>query len=708
MTRFKPDLVTAVFLGFVLLCGLTYLCFDLTPSSYGAALEMIGAPEEGPVFGSPRPIRSDEWADATPLLQVCVRNRFQRINQTSFYREDLRNFYGLPLRDWSLVFKPQFWAFFVLPPDLAYTLYYVLWMWAFLLGYFLLFRVLGCEPLLAACVTTILYFCGFTQFWWTSFGCLLGGLSWILALFFAPLRGWLKTLALSYVLPVVCFSFVYPTFFAEFAFAGIFLTAAFRPSMFRSWRDLAALAIAAAVTGIALYAYYAELLPVMAQTWYPGKRITSPGTTPLALVLSQFFPFLAFTIGSYRNLSAMNICECGAVGSFLPFLTLCLVNPRALWTNPGIRRGLILISVAIGLILFWQLTDAPRWLGHILVWDHGNAERLLFISGLLLTMACVLVWREKILSPTLSNILTFLAIGPVASLLLKKFAFHLPWTAQSIDIAFSAAAVIAALGVSCSPNHLRLPLLLALVTVLNVAAFGRFNPLQSAAPIFNLPDTPVMQRLRAVQDFTPGHYVAVPALFGAALNGMGFRSVGHTLMSPQIPVFQQYFPRMDHSRLDYIFNRYAHFSLTATPLPMSVDEFNVNLPVEAFQAPLNTRGATIVNAPRDCSIPHGGAVDRIEAHDDRLFIEGWAPWIGEDSSQGLRVISARSLQAQLGTVKRPDVSESLANYNFNRSGFRLALQSTDHRPIQPGEVVLVATRTLMGLAALPCCGCPVQ
>ena len=100
----RPDRITRWFLGAVILWGLIYAGFGWTPSSYALALYSVHANDAVPLAGSVRAIRSDEWAIETPLFQAAVRNGFRRINETSFYREDLRNFYALPLADWSLVF----------------------------------------------------------------------------------------------------------------------------------------------------------------------------------------------------------------------------------------------------------------------------------------------------------------------------------------------------------------------------------------------------------------------------------------------------------------------------------------------------------------------------------------------------------------------------------------------------------------------------
>jgi hypothetical protein len=50
LTRLSLDLVTSLYLGFVILCGIVYTGFSLTPSA----------------DGSTRGIRADERAEGTP------------------------------------------------------------------------------------------------------------------------------------------------------------------------------------------------------------------------------------------------------------------------------------------------------------------------------------------------------------------------------------------------------------------------------------------------------------------------------------------------------------------------------------------------------------------------------------------------------------------------------------------------------------------
>ena len=73
--RLKLDPVTWVFLALVALGGIVYTALELTPSSYGMVLTQLGAPEDGPVLGTARYIRSDEWAFTTPLFQAAVKGK---------------------------------------------------------------------------------------------------------------------------------------------------------------------------------------------------------------------------------------------------------------------------------------------------------------------------------------------------------------------------------------------------------------------------------------------------------------------------------------------------------------------------------------------------------------------------------------------------------------------------------------------------------
>ena len=92
-----------------------------------------------------------------------MNNDFNVINNTSFYRETLLGTSGLPLRNWGLIFKPQVWAFFIVSPAFAYSIYWAIQFVAFLCGWSMLLRRLGFRATTAAITSVVLFLSPFVQ-----------------------------------------------------------------------------------------------------------------------------------------------------------------------------------------------------------------------------------------------------------------------------------------------------------------------------------------------------------------------------------------------------------------------------------------------------------------------------------------------------------------------------------------------------------------
>ena len=708
--RMTDKQITRWFLGAVALIGLIYICSELTPSSYGIFLDVLQAPESGPILGISRGIRSDEWAVATPLFQACIRNGFRRINETSFYHEDLRNFTPLPLKDWSLIFKPQLWAFFVLPPALAYSIFYTLYMCAFLAGYFLLFRQLEVPAWNATVTTVIVYFSGFTQFWWTICGALLAGLPWILLIVFRPMPWWKKSLLCVWAFPAFVLAQAYPILLVTLAWGALILILAFRPSVLRSPADIAAIVAGSLAVALVIFFYYGDVISIMSNTVYPGHRISPAGGTSKLAALSEIFPFVSFRLADYMQLDGENICEIGAVGSFFPLLTLCLMRYQSLKDHPSVRRPLLVLLIGFIAITLWQIAPIPLWIGRVLLWNRGGSQRFLFTSGLLLTMAALLIWSKKLISFHPVRIAIFVLLGPIASLFIKSaWLIHKgePAFPSRHDLLLSGVAIAGALAAWYVPPASRSYVLLLTVAWINVYAFGRFNPLQPAGPIFQVPETEILHNLREKAAATGGVLYDMQS-FGATLNGLGFPAVSHVLMAPKLALFRTYFPAMDAERFNQIFNRYAHIRLAEKPMPDVPHADVIDVPKDMF-VPVRNQRRLVAGAPKAgvCAQPSDGDLDHVLSDGATITIDGWAPWTSETEAQGVRIESARSLHpGTLSTITRPDIAERLQDYGFVKSGFQLQVSSADGKPLRPAELVLVAYGTKYGEVRLSHCAQP--
>lgn len=539
-----------------------------TPSSYGYILAGLGEPRVGPTLGKPRPIRSDEWAVWTPFIQIAVLNGFERFNALSPYGEDLRNFNGLPLWDWALPFKPQFWAFFVLGPARAFAIHHVMIVVAFLIGYRNLLRRFGFGAGFAAVGSLLMLFTSYAQMWWTTTGHLLAVFPWVmLAATATGMHPLLRGGLLAWLTAVLLIGHLYPPIVISLGFAGAVLIVAFRPQDL-AWRRLA-VTMAALVAGAALTGLYLwDAIIETATTVYPGQRISGGGEMPFALWLAQFFPFLLST-DAFTDLLGLNICEVATGGSYLILLSLIFADHHRLAAacredsrdGRDLRRALFVMTLGFALISVWMLVPLPPSWGRILLWDRVPGGRMVFAAGLLLHVATLLALSVA------GVVLTWRRFGVAALLVIAAWLIakmpHGLGRSMTDLLVLIPLAVVVALSVRGKLLPFRAALAVAAAAlVANAGGFGRFNPLQRADVIFREPSSAQAGRIAAIAREHPENWVVEGHLPpGAVLGGLGFRSVPHVLIRPQLAFFRARFPDMDAVAFNHVFNRYAHVSV---------------------------------------------------------------------------------------------------------------------------------------------------
>lgn len=592
-----------VFSLVVVLLGVVYVGLAWTPSSYGLVLSKIGLKGEGLVAGKPKGIRSDEWAVWTPYTQAAVNNGFERFNQTSPYAEDLRNFNSLPLKDWALPFKPQFWLFFVADPATAFSFSHALYLVLFLVGYHRLLRAFGFSPGWSAAASVLLFTTSFVQMWWTTVGPVMAVFPWLLLLVLTPWGPLARGLAAFWLTAFWLLAHLYPPMIISLAFAGLALLAAFRPEALHP-RRLAAPLVGAALAGGLAWLYLSDMIPVMAATVYPGARVSAGGALPVWHVVSQALPTLMVTT-AYQPVLAANVCEAAAVGTWMLPLLLVFADHRA-WAarlvaaTPEDRRRLWQLAVLLAMLAAmtaWEVAPIPAWAGKVLLWHMVPGARMLFASGLLALVIVLLLAQPAGLRLTPRRFAIF--AGLTLSLLMVKLWLGgpAPWKE------WKDLLPLAGLGVVALAAHRRPRLageegaggagiggagvgggaVLAAALLANVVAFGGFNPIQSAKPIFARHDTPMLRDLAERQAAHPSGWLVVDGHAGATLNGLGFRSISHVLAAPKLAFFREIFPDMPDDAFNTAFNRYAHVQPTSeVGVPVSPQLDVVQVPLAAF------------------------------------------------------------------------------------------------------------------------------
>ena len=655
----------ARFDGFVVAVGLWSLVatgLAISPSSYGIVLRNLGASSDGVLLGRPQPIRSDEYALWTPMLQSAVSGGYGQVNESSIYQESQRHFYALPLRDWGLLFKAPFWLFLVLPPAYAYAGYFALLSFLFLAGYALLFQRFGRSRGEAALLALLLYFSSYSQAWWTSLGHHLALLPWLLLLLLAELppawRFLLTTLATGSWFLAGTF---YPPLVWTLLLSGLLAVWVFCPERLRpqpaerlrqlSW--LGGLAAGAA----AAYLYLREPLAAALASTGHGLRNVAGGHVPWQDYLGLFFP--SFPYRGSVLLAPTNFCEASSAGSYWWPLLLSFLDYRATWQKlqaaPQARLLWVRIGVLVAAFLLltaYMLLPLPAWLGLPFLWNKFPNTRLLFPAGLLSVFLAVWLWPYLRLRLSWQRLALFLAVLVAAwwpSRILATFellrardfagAARLEWFEHANADLYPAVLLGLLLPLvylfrrRLPPERWVSPLGALLVAFLsNALTYADFNPWMSAKPIFERPETSRTVRLRELQEAHPRRWLVVGGFeyLGRILNGYGFRSVNHGFIVPETRLLREQFPALEPRAFDFLFNRYCLVQLGLYRLPANTERLRqpdfvggdlTLMPLEAF---LPATRVELLAAPPAAPLAERGKLDRFALDGNRLrfSIEG--------------------------------------------------------------------------------------
>lgn len=568
--------------------ALTYAALQLSPSSYALALAELGV-HVSPWIGRPQPIRSDEWAILTPLFQAAVNNGLAERNATSFYHESLLSIFGLPILNWGFLFKPQLWGFLVLPPSFAYSLYWAAMAALMLVGWSLLLRRFGFTKRMGALLAILLYFSPFVQTWWTVFDSQLAFFPWVVLAIITIKSSVRAAAAVAMLIPVWWMSFLYVPGLPPLFFLGVVLCCAFCFQSF-TWRRLAAVAVGGALGASIAFLYFRPILGAYANSVFPGERWILGGGLPGWIALSQILP--STITESHVSLVGLNVCEVSTVATWLPILALCIMDVgsirRGAASNPEMRRDLKrigLLLVALAAITIWQLTSWLAPLSYVAGFGLSPERRTLFASGTLLVVAagyavdrlpiCVSVWR-----------LGLFATVVLAGWVLVSFELRPTEALVPRDELLVLIPLLVLVPFGLKPERLSTdawrPAIVLLAITPVVMVWGLFNPVQRTDVMFRKPATDVTRSLDALAGQRPDHAIAAPGFSGAILNGVGYRSVSHTLPTPSPNLFRRYFGTIDEPHFNYYFNRYVNVGVDHVKSPTLLSADYLQIPIETM------------------------------------------------------------------------------------------------------------------------------
>ena len=346
------------------------------------------APNVGLVFGTPKTIRSDEWVGETPwiLSQAARQPRFA-LENPGVGNGVMPLLNNLPVRHWTMLFRPQMWFFFVADLEHAFAFYWNFKWFGLLLGAFLFLRVIARgNSVVALFGALLLFFSPFIQWWFSTPTCMpemIG--AFFLALWSAVVIGRAKSRwaivggVIVLVASIAQFIFcAYPRFQVPLIHLALFLLAG---ALIAKWRRIIgeplagfriyALTIAAALAVLIVLAWYHDVAGAIHRVSalaYPGRVFSIGGGLRWQ---SLFAPFLEFTMtDQHYPADQMNVCEAAGFLFFVPLIAVAFARDAMRRRfDPIIAASLAFIALAIWFMFLGFSPSVAKWTGFSLVYS---------------------------------------------------------------------------------------------------------------------------------------------------------------------------------------------------------------------------------------------------------------------------------------------------------------------------------------------------
>lgn len=493
------------------------------------------------ILGGPRPIRQDEWLTAQGWITSQIQQGFPVVNGVFPGGMDATVLMELPSADWSTVFRPHLWGFFLFGLDGGTA-----WQWwipaiALVSGaYLLVVTLVPRRPMTAALIACAVWFSPMFQWWygpnqlWPTAWSLLAmaGILWIIRderlwvrVVWSALLGWLAvTAVIGLYVP-----FLVPPLLV-FLFFALGVVAHERPfsreAARRVFGRLSPLVAAGAVAAIVVALWVvtrSATIEAVTSTVYPGERSDPTGRL---LVEDPFLTGIAGAPwGQTFQTSAGSILGPNPSESAAAILLAVFLIPGVIWMLVRGRRrdgrlDLVLLGALVSLVVMLAYLLVPGWdaLAQLLLLDRVPVGRLRMVFVTLMPLFFALIAREvdahadrrlwipAAISLGLALALTAIPLQAIATLDPDVLAVSVLWP-------LAAAAIIAA--VVLIYHSRTIPWSAASLLVASMAIGAAVNPLYVGS--FDLRETSAGSAMLAIDDAERGEWVGVGSQAVAAL-----------------------------------------------------------------------------------------------------------------------------------------------------------------------------------------------
>jgi hypothetical protein len=453
-----------------------------------------------PIIGTAKPIRSDEWAYHTPaILHQLYRVTPFNGETTPLGPDHSSLIANIPVRHFTMIFRPQFWGFFVLPPAYAFAFYWQCKALLLLTGVFSLLLLLTHSSKIAAFGTLWYVFSPNIQ-WTYSWPSLLPEMIGLFCIVICAVcymsvgRRPARLIAAAGLCAVGAVNFAlcaYIPHLIPLVWFGVFLciwwvSAKWNVIFNREYAlaRITALGVSWLVVGLVMFGFYRDVetaLTTMANTVYPGRRSAPAGSYPVLALFSHFFSFWE----DERRFPQMfvNICECAGFFWLAPVTLFSIQN-----VNGGIekKRAYWILTIFGALLFAWMTLPVPQAIGRLLFMDKAGGGRDIHVLGLVNVALVALFFSLQRTQPGRKSRLRHSVILGAAIFAIVYPVFLLVNTSTSNFLSTNELALAAGyatvLFVAVTENWFRF--LAAFLVLPQIAVFGLVNPVDRGLQVF--------------------------------------------------------------------------------------------------------------------------------------------------------------------------------------------------------------------------------
>lgn len=534
MNAYLKDNYLKIF-SFFFLFALIYF-FRPTLSSYGIVINSLIGENPGLYFFKPNLFRSDEYSVLTPLIQLSVLSNYNLISPSIFH-ESLKTVFAVPIFDWGLIFKPQYFFFFIFNESIGYSFYWVFFITIFIYGWHLFFRNIFNLPLRYSLIfSLILYLNPFIQYWFTTHGQSLAFAPFVFVLLFNFKANFLKYLFLSYVTACLFISDFYPPYFLTYVFIGLMIILIKYKVVIKNLFPFLLNCFFILLGSVISIIYLWDIILLLNSKSYVNKHYVG-GNELLIRYLSQLF----LNLNYYKNftLHPVNPNEFGSIGGVIPlYVFLKLINLNFLKKYWYLFVFFICISI-------WQIGPFSD-LFNFLFYKLSPSRSFLLSGFILLILAALLISNDRDNFKKFTNYFNFRELlFFFLMVLFISLKFYL-YDFKSIhnDLKYFSFFLFLYTALFFLRKRIKFldkfdNLVLLLIFYL---PFISINPIQKSDNLFNLKDHHLVKKFNLLNSKNDIVYDSL--MPGGVLSGLGLNSITHVIPVPEnnLKIFDILFP----------------------------------------------------------------------------------------------------------------------------------------------------------------------